>query len=119
MEGYISMKEYISMEQIIYNQSLIAMKIVIGLIIAVSIGQVIYRIIKKKKSFIIWLFIGILAPFMIPAFLSNELTKILSREMFGGNYISFIGGLLLFGITGAIISILYAYLVSLIDHKKL
>lgn len=101
----------------INNQTAIVMYILISIIIAISIGQIIYRIIKKKKSAIIWILIGLFIPTLLPNLLGSEIIKIFAKEMFSGDIISLIGAVFLFAGVGASISIIYNKSVLFLDNK--
>lgn len=109
------MNANIGIEQVtgsLHNQAYQVLYFIVGIFIAICIGQTIHRIIKKKKSAIIWLLMAILTPRTLP-FIFTFIKSIAS-----GNIIILLG--FIFILSGIIITIgkLYKETVLFLDDKK-
>ncbi len=80
----------------------VAIYVMIGIVIAISVYQMVYGVIKKKKIPIAWILIGLSAPYSIPYLVKSITTSVAIRS---DNIITFSGALLFFAGVAAGISV--------------
>lgn len=112
-ESFDSINKQIHAQQ--ENTLTILFYIMIGLIIAFSLGQVIYRIREKKKSAILWLFIGIFGTITLPVFL--KIGTAIAGEIAYSNFIIAFGAFFGVGFICAAIYACYETIVKYLDRK--
>lgn len=98
------------------------LKLFLGFIIIVSVGQVIYRVARGKKSAILWIIIGVLGPFAITRLIKSPWIKKIGtrllKQLNGGSLETWIHTLISIAIAMLVVIGVYTFLVEILDGKE-